>query len=698
MKITKITFKNFMVYTTLNLPKGDQEFPKGLILISGKNSHGKSSILQGILFAFFGPGVFTGRNAASFITYGQNKAEIYVYFTLDNSKYYLFRKWGRTGSVTTKLFEEEKKSKSFMEIKQFNISEFFEISKEQALNTVFVRQGEVEELANIKGAKLRDMIIDLFRLNIIEDSLKYLDNQSKSKKLEKSHLEKSRVPIERIEEEIERLNIQNEKNKEFIQKKSKLKEICEKKLATLPSIELISQLETLYNKENVTKSHYNSYKKDFETKITKTDLNLKDFTSIKKISDKLKLLNNSIKEFELKKKEFEQEKQTTNKDIGKTKGRVDDIKSKISKMKSTLLFNQKDGKNVRAKCPTCQSELTMDHYETVIKDFNKELELNQRKLQEISDLIKNVDNDINIQQNRLDRNNKEKILIQSLKDDFENYKKYELDVKNVQKELDIFLAEYLDKFKDPNPEKIKKLSFEIERISTELSSIQNEIKEKQEVFSSNENRIIELIEEIEKMKKLEKEIGDLEVDIEHLNKSKEFVRRFVTEYMVVKRLVKNISLITDKYIKHFTAGQYDDLLLDLTGTTKTGLSLKIKDTFNNHYEPIEVLSGGDRTALGMALRLAISELMAIIRPTKDSPKRNPKINFLMLDEPLAALDEVRRERVLKHLIRSKSFSQIFLITHTEIPSDIQTHKIFVEKDHSNGISNAKFEKFSIKAF
>ncbi|MFX1596320.1 MAG: hypothetical protein ACFFBK_09675, partial [Promethearchaeota archaeon] len=183
-----------------------------------------------------------------------------------------------------------------------------------------------------------------------------------------------------------------------------------------------------------------------------------------------------------------------------------------------------------------------------------------------------------------------------------------------------------------------------------------------------------------------------EVDIDHINKAKEFVRRFVTEYMVVKRLVKNIALTTNKYIKDFTTGQYSDLLLDLSGTRKTGLSLKIRDNFNGEYESTEVLSGGDCTALGIALRLAISELMSSIRPTKESPKRNPKIDFLLLDEPLAALDETRRERILKHLIKSRSFSQIFLITHTAIPQDIPAHKIVVEKDISTGISHARFEK------
>ena len=196
-----------MGYKQLNLPKASEEFPDGLILISGQNSYGKSTILEGVLFAFFGPKIFRARNAGSFITYGESKAEITIYFTLDNKKYNIYRKWSRTGTTSTKLFEWVKTS--YREIKKFNIENFFEISTEQALNTVFVRQGEVEELANKKGADLREMIIDLFRLNIIDDALSHLDKESKNIKYDKEKLEKKRVPIERIEEDISQILLEN---------------------------------------------------------------------------------------------------------------------------------------------------------------------------------------------------------------------------------------------------------------------------------------------------------------------------------------------------------------------------------------------------------------------------------------------------------------------------------------------------------
>ena len=70
-----------MGYKQLSLPKGKDEFPDGLILITGNNSYGKSTILEGLLFAFFGPKIFKGRNAASFITYGVQKLK-FIYISL----------------------------------------------------------------------------------------------------------------------------------------------------------------------------------------------------------------------------------------------------------------------------------------------------------------------------------------------------------------------------------------------------------------------------------------------------------------------------------------------------------------------------------------------------------------------------------------------------------------------------------------
>ncbi len=696
MHITKITFNNFMGYKNLNIPKKNSEFPEGLILISGKNSYGKSTILEGILFAFFGPKIFRRRNAASFITYGaQDKAEIYVYFTLDKKNYYIYRKWGRTGSIATKLFEWNNNRNVYNEIKNFNIEDFFEISSEQAMSTVFVRQGEVEEIANKKGAELREMIIDLFRLNIIDTALSLLDKKFKGQKHEKEKLEKSRVPIERIKKDIDIIQKENIEFEKELKEKEKLIEKLSNEKKSLPSNELISELENLYDQNKSMQDKFKSYYHDFKIKIKKTDLKLDDFSSKKTINTEIETLQLNKNNIQKTKEELETKRDATFKGLGKTKGRIEDTKKSIKKMDTSLKFIKRGEGKELAQCPTCQSELTKEHYDEMIQKFNNEISVNQKKIDSISRVLTDYHKQIKSSQFELDKTKERITIYQGLKEDFDNYIKYESDLKKNEKGLKNFLSQHGNKFQDSSIEGVKKLIITKERVSAELSAVQNDFTEKKSNLKKNIERIKELHNEIQKMIELQRKIDQHEVDIEHITKAKEFVRRFVTEYMVVKRLVKNIALSTEKYIKDFTSGQYSDLLLDLSGTKKTGLSLRIRDNFNGEYESTEVLSGGDRTALGIALRLAISELMGTIRPTKESPRKNPKIDFLLLDEPLAALDETRRERILKHLIKSKSFSQIFLITHTAIPQDIDTSKIIVDKDLSTGISRARFEKPTI---
>ena len=695
MQITNLTFKNFMGYKQLTLPKKMNEFPKGLILISGKNSYGKSTILEGVLFAFFGPKIFRGRNAASFIAYGEEKAELTIYFTIDNIKYNIYRKWSQSGATSTKLFEWVKTS--FREIENFNIENFFEISTEQALNTVFVRQGEVEELANKKGADLREMIIDLFRLNIIDDALAFLDRESKSAKINKENLERKRVPIDRIKKDITDVELENVELEKKLADNNKAKKEHEQQISDFPSDDLISNLGSLYDQQKILEENSLSYKNDFQRKIKNTKLNIKDFEPISKINEKISLLINEENDIKSLKVTLDKRREATYKGLGKTKGRIDDSKKKIKKMEDSLLFTKNENNAEVAQCPTCQNELTKEHYNEMVNEFNKEIEVSQEKVKSITKIIGNLDLEINEKQNKLDYVKKQITVIQGLRNDYQNYQQKALDFDKAKERTNVFLAEHKSKFANINPANIKMLLIEKKKLNTELTAIIKESKENQKKIEGNLNKIVDLRSEVNQMKKLEKEIGEFEIDIDHISKAKELVRRFVTEYMVVKRLVKNIALTTNKYIKDFTSGQYSDLTIDLSGTKKTGLSLKIRDNFNGVLESIEVLSGGDKTALGIALRLAISELMSKIRPTKESPKKNPKIDILLLDEPLAALDETRRERILKHLIKSKTFSQIFLITHTSIPADISTHKIIVSKDHTTGISTAvfKLEKIAI---
>tara|TARA_R110002126_G_scaffold8882_6_gene40923 strand:+ start:17 stop:2158 length:2142 start_codon:yes stop_codon:yes gene_type:complete len=100
--------------------------------------------------------------------------------------------------------------------------------------------------------------------------------------------------------------------------------------------------------------------------------------------------------------------------------------------------------------------------------------------------------------------------------------------------------------------------------------------------------------------------------------------------------------------------------------------------FDNGAERMfETYSGGERTLINLALRLALSRIV--------SGLHGVVMESLFLDEILAALDEMNRTEAIKIVaFLAKSFQQTFVISHTNEVKDVIGGHIFVERfeDHS----------------
>jgi exonuclease SbcC len=102
--------------------------------------------------------------------------------------------------------------------------------------------------------------------------------------------------------------------------------------------------------------------------------------------------------------------------------------------------------------------------------------------------------------------------------------------------------------------------------------------------------------------------------------------------------------------------------------------------YGRHGEiDMDSLSGGERVAVALALRLAIASLVG-----------SNKLDFIILDEPTVHLDEERRKSLVK--IISEVFkdgcgplSQIIIITHdSEIFEDAEIDTVYRFKMSSEG--------------
>jgi DNA repair protein SbcC/Rad50 len=110
----------------------------------------------------------------------------------------------------------------------------------------------------------------------------------------------------------------------------------------------------------------------------------------------------------------------------------------------------------------------------------------------------------------------------------------------------------------------------------------------------------------------------------------------------------DLSELASEFLRDLTRGRYSDLELDEDYVA----------TIVDDGEPQRVLSGGEEDVANLALRLAISQMIA--------ERAGQPLSLLVLDEVFGSLDEERRGAVLD-LLRSLAdrFPQVIMITHIE---------------------------------
>ena len=122
-------------------------------------------------------------------------------------------------------------------------------------------------------------------------------------------------------------------------------------------------------------------------------------------------------------------------------------------------------------------------------------------------------------------------------------------------------------------------------------------------------------------------------------------------------------------LNELTAGRYDDLELD-----ESYVPTIVED---NEAKP--VISGGEEDIVNLAMRLAISQMIA--------ERAGKPLSLLVLDEIFGSLDEERRASVLA-LLRALSdrFPQVILITHVEGMRDAFDRLIRMSYDVERGVT------------
>jgi exonuclease SbcC len=136
----------------------------------------------------------------------------------------------------------------------------------------------------------------------------------------------------------------------------------------------------------------------------------------------------------------------------------------------------------------------------------------------------------------------------------------------------------------------------------------------------------------------------------------------------------DLSDLASSFIRDLTNGRYTDLELDEDYAA----------TLLDDGDPKAVISGGEEDVANLALRLAISQMIA--------ERAGQPLSLLILDEIFGSLDEDRRTAVVE-LLRSLAdrFPQVILITHIDSVREGFDRVVRVGFDLATGVATAREE-------
>ncbi|MEK6945803.1 MAG: AAA family ATPase [Nanoarchaeota archaeon] len=678
MKLKKITLQNIRSYE-----KESIEFPSGSTLLSGDIGSGKTSVLLGIEFALFG--LQPGQKGSSLLRNGHDTGGVVMEFAVDDSEIilerFLKRGKGITQDYCSITIDGEKREIAVTELKD-KVLELLNYPKEFAKRqnllykfTVYTPQEEMKQII-IQDAETRvntlRHVFGIDKYKRVLENLAILTSKLREEKRVKqaltSNVEQDKLEILEKENELESKHYNlTSVEREFFLKAEARKRIQEER----DSLQKKVEEKKLFEKEIEKSRLMTINKKDLISgnlrEIQKIKTQISELDHLKFEETKIKRLENDISILKTEKKSLEEKNM--------------ELTSKIS----SLNLKNKDFETLKVKlqhleiCPTCLQDVEPSYKANVFNKLNSDIVQNKDEMEKLTgeklpliEQINKAEQDISAKEREVQELRILKVKVENLNERRVRLK--DLENLNLMSEKDILLLESqterlkssvfeLNRFENLEDEKRKELEIALreERIAEiKVAELRKEI----EVFS---HQISELRSKIEKTEKIRKEL-DYITDVENwLSKNFASLISFVEKNVMAK--------LKAEFSKFFS--QWFAMLVAETFNTR------INDDFTPIIEQQDYeidyayLSGGERTAVALAYRLALNQVL-------NSFLSNIKTrDFVILDEPTDGFSDQQLDK-MRSVLEQLNVAQLIIVSHEQKIEGFVENVIRFKKE--NGIS------------
>ncbi len=681
MILKKISLNNIRSYEQQEI-----EFSEGSVLLSGDIGSGKTSILLAIEFALFG--LQPGQRGSALLRNGAKEGGASIEFEVGGKNILIERtiKRGKTISqdYAAITIDGEKQEISVTELKN-RVLELLnypkEFSKKQNLLyrfTVYTPQEEMKEII-LQDSETR--INTLRHIFEIDKYKRILENASilALKLREEKRVKEAMI----LALEQDKLNLVAKKE-ELGFKHQNLSlvetELITKKKATKKIQEQIQ--EVLKKRDEKLK---------FQQEIEKTKLLISTKNSLilenKKIIEQLK---SQISEVIRANKDFDISKtEQINKTIALLKKEKRELENHILEIKTQInsltIKNQEDEK-IKDRlthievCPTCLQDVNSTYKNNVLTKINTTRIKNLQKIDElilqeskISNETAELEKKISLNEKQLQEINILKIKMQGVEEKQKRIQ--EIEKSNILFNKDVEMLENqssllkssilkLNKFDNLYNEKQSHL----EESMKQEKAIEIKIAElKKEIFLYSK-QIDELAEKIKQAELIKEQVNYL-IDLESWV-SKEFV-------LLVSSIEKNIM---NKLKSEFSAlfSEWFSMLVSDTFNVSLDDSFTPVVEFQDYVIDYTYLSGGERTAIALAYRLALNQVL-------NSLLSNIKTKgFIILDEPTDGFSDQQIDK-MRNVLAQLNADQLIIVSHEQKMESFVDKVIKLRKEKGKSI-------------
>lgn len=695
MKIEIVQLENIRSHAISTVP-----FARGFNCLVGGLGCGKSTILYAIDFALFGDPI--GRSYEYLLREGENTGSVTLQFVQNGQSYRITRALKRKGKnigqdfEELKLFEDDKLiSSAKSEAVAEQVKAITGLDKEIYREIVWVRQEHLKELLDTTPRERQKRLDELFGLSDYETAwgsiaIYQRDYEAEKRTYEKDPdivgMEKLNTEYNKTAEEFSLIELEIEDAAKRLGTAKKTLEEADLKLKRLEEVK--DQSEELRRKEarlhaNLTNTEnaLTALKDKFETK-KRTIISLRQ-----RVSTLEKQTADSMTELEEMGFSKDQVLETMRQCLSGFDDKVSSLKGEQESNQRGIREDQKRTTSLSTenRCPLCLQTLTEEYKNGLIQRIQTENEerrkttnILQQEIEELQKTKKKADSGIsNLQtltprmEELKSRINEEAAALGELSVELEERQKQEheqlLQLEAVRIEISSFDTSQLEIARTQREQAFKQYYL----LEFDLRTKENRKKDLTKRLDNMKDRIDNTQQKIERMEKIAKTVGII-------NGIRDAYRSIQPKLR--SEFVKVLRNFAQQILDNITgeAGPFLNIVIDESYTPFIRSDSDVEREVSN-------LSGGERTLLAFAYRLALGQLIM-------QSRTGHGLSMLLLDEPTESLgrEDGSIDRLAEAISRFKAIEQIIAVTHNEAFAEKAEHVIRLEKEA--GISKVSIER------